>query len=195
MSVTRVAALCAAAGALLGARIWLSIAPGRALRWGSRIAADHDFTGRGSRESTTGRRSRGSTTGRRSRGSHTGFLGSSFLRDPRDPRPVVDPRDPRPVTDLWIRDLRRAVLAVGVRPPFSATCLEQGVALVMLLTIARIPAHLVVGVSRQEPTLRAHAWVECDGVVVLGGAQAQGLTPLLGTRPSRPSSLACSCHG
>ena len=49
----------------------------------------------------------------------------------------------------------------------------------MLLSIARIPAHLVVGVTRAESALRAHAWVECGGVVVLGGAQSHGFTPLL----------------
>ena len=65
----------------------------------------------------------------------------------------------------------------------------------MLLTIARVPAHLVVGVSR-APGLRAHAWVESGGRVVLGGAQAQGLTPLLfPSSETTPSSVASSCPG
>ena len=61
--------------------------------------------------------------------------------------------------------------AIGRRAPFSATCLEQSLALVMLLAIARVPAHLVVGVSRAAPALRAHAWVECGGAVVHGGGR------------------------
>ena len=80
--------------------------------------------------------------------------------------------------------LVRAVAGVGVRWPFRATCLEQGVALVMLLAIARTPARMVIGVSRREPAsteraaLRAHAWVESEGRVLLGAAQSHGLLPL-----------------
>ena len=80
--------------------------------------------------------------------------------------------------------LARAVAGVGVRWPFRATCLEQGVALVMLLAIARTPARLVIGVSRRAPAstdraaLHAHAWVESDGRVLLGAAQSHGLLPL-----------------
>ena len=68
-----------------------------------------------------------------------------------------------------------AVGGVGAR--LHASCLEQGVALVMLLAIARIPARLVIGVSRPEPDLRAHAWVVSGGQVVLGSAQADDFVP------------------
>jgi hypothetical protein len=104
-------------------------------------------------------------------------------------------RDPRPV-DPWISDLSRAVSALSVRAPFSATCLEQSIALVLLLSVARIPAQLVVGVSRADPILRAHAWVECGGAVVLGAAQAQGLTPLLRAPAAESrSTVPSSCPG
>jgi hypothetical protein len=117
------------------------------------------------------------------------------FRDPRDPRPVENLIDPRPV-DPRITDLSRAVSALGARAPFSATCLEQSLALVMLLSIARVPAHLVVGVGRAESTFRAHAWVECGGAVVLGAAQARGLTPLPRTpAPESPSTVLSSCPG
>jgi Transglutaminase-like superfamily len=256
----RLDAVCAAAVALVAARVWLVLAPGQAVRWGSR-SAERDVTGRGSRGSFTGRGFRGSgedPTGRGLRGSHfdySGFFPLIDLRDPRpeensrDSRPVKDPRDPRPVRSLrdprpvrslrdprpaensrdprpvkdlrdprpvrslrdprpvknpraarseskpQIRDLSNAVMAVGARRPFSATCLEQSVALVILLSIARIPAHLVVGVARAESTFRAHAWVECCGDVVLGGAQAEGLTPLLRAPATSPSAAASSCPG
>ncbi len=72
----------------------------------------------------------------------------------------------------------RAVIAVGSRTPFDATCLEQSIALVMLLAMRNVPARVVVGVARASVDLRAHAWVESNGVVVLGGAQASDFAPL-----------------
>lgn len=142
--MTRVAALCAAASALLAARACLALAPGRTVRKAA---------------------------------------------------PANDPRDPRPVNPTRILDLCWAITAIAARTPFSATCLEQAVALVMLLTIARIPANLVVGVARAESAFRAHAWVESAGVVVLGGAQSQGFTPLLRVGSSPPSGISVSCPG
>lgn len=224
VSVRRCPALGAAAAALVAARVWLRFAPGHAVRWGSRIGeparGSHECMGRGSHGWLTGRGSHvahGSFTGRGSRGSQSALF-SSFpstnWRDPHSPGPVENPRDPRPVENLHdardprpvesprarladarIRDLSRAVIAVAARPPWSATCLEQSLALVMLLSIARIPAHVVVGVARVESTVRAHAWVECCGDVVLGGAQAEGLTPLLRAPATSFSPAASSCPG
>jgi hypothetical protein len=102
-------------------------------------------------------------------------------------------RDPRPLDA--IRDLSTAVAAIGRRPPFSATCLEQSLALVMLLSCARVPAHLVLGVSRAASTLRAHAWVECGGAVVHGGAHVAGFAPLVPHLPASSSSVPSSCPG
>ena len=75
-----------------------------------------------------------------------------------------------------------AIVAVSVRGPVTFTCLEQGLALVSLLAMQRMPARLVIGVSRTP--LRAHAWVEGDGCVLLGGTQAHDMTPLTGTASS-----------
>lgn len=72
----------------------------------------------------------------------------------------------------------RAVAGVAARLPWPASCLEQGIALVLLLWIARRPARLVVGVSREESSLRAHAWVESDGRVILGAANEPEFAPL-----------------
>ena len=149
LSVRRCRALCAAAGAVLVAKAWLYLAPGRAVRWGSLIGS-------------------------------TG----------RDPRPVETISDLRPRET--IRDFSSAVSAIGRRTPFTATCLEQGLALVILLSRARIPAHLVLGVSRAAPTLRAHAWVESGGVVVHGGAGVPGFAPLLRSTPASASPVASS---
>lgn len=144
LSRGRPRALCAAAGALLVAKVWLSFMPGHAVRWGSRPS-----------------------------------------------------RHPRCTHDRRIHDLSTAVTAIGRRPLFSATCLEESLALVMLLASVRVPAHLVLGVSRAASALCAHAWVECGGAVVHGGGpHAAGFAPLL--RPSPPassSSVSSSCLG
>jgi hypothetical protein len=72
-----------------------------------------------------------------------------------------------------------AITAANARLPFRASCLVQGVALVMMLSVARVPSHLVVGVAREAPAdLRAHAWVICGGQIVLGGLQATNFLPL-----------------
>jgi Transglutaminase-like superfamily len=76
----------------------------------------------------------------------------------------------------------RAVAGVGAR--LHATCLEQAAALVMLLAIARIPARLVIGVGRDAAALRAHAWVESGGRVVLGAAEAPDFVPFPSVYPS-----------
>ena len=115
--------------------------------------------------------------------------------DPGNPRPMWNPCDPRPVDSARIRGLCRAITAIGARSPFAASCLEQGVALVMLLSIAGIPANLVVGVARAESAFRAHAWVECGGVVVLGGSRSQGFTQLHAPLSSRPPAVPASCPG
>ena len=128
--------VCLAAGMLLIARVWLLIAPGRAVKW-STARAD---------------------------------------------------RLPKPYRHFAIFDrIPRAIAGVGARWPFNATCLEQGLAFVMLLAMAGLPARLVIGVGRESREAiasgersapRAHAWVEIQGHVVFGGAQAHGLVPL-----------------
>lgn len=81
-------------------------------------------------------------------------------------------------------EIARAVAGAAARLPWQASCLEQGIALVLLLAIVRHPARLVVGVIREDASIRAHAWVESDGRVVLGAAGEQAFAPL-------PLSRAC----
>ena len=160
MSAVRGWTLPAAAVVLTCAKVWVRVAPGRAVRWGARIGQGH--------------------------GSHS-RLRSLTRRAACEARPAVDAR---------IRNLTAAVTALGARRPFSATCLEQSVALVMLLSMVRIPSHLIVGVTRAESTVRAHAWVESRGEVVLGGSQAVGLQPLVGAPAALAASASvASCRG
>lgn len=51
----------------------------------------------------------------------------------------------------------------------GAKCLAQAIVAETLLLQSGFPAQIHVGVTRPgESRLRAHAWVECDGVVVVG---------------------------
>ena len=68
--------------------------------------------------------------------------------------------------------LAHAVALFGAR--VHATCLQQGVALVMLFAVARLPGRLVIGVAPGDSILRAHAWVESGGRAILGAAEAAG---------------------
>ncbi|HET7221131.1 MAG TPA: lasso peptide biosynthesis B2 protein [Vicinamibacterales bacterium] len=83
------------------------------------------------------------------------------------------------------RAAAHAITALGSRFPLRASCLQQGLALVMWLSVARIPSRLVVGVARPERGvaggavhLHAHAWVECGSDVILGAARAAEFSPL-----------------
>ena len=81
----------------------------------------------------------------------------------------------------WSADtMARAVAAAAAHWPFRATCLEQGIALVFLLTLFGIPARVTIGVARSGATLNGHACVQSSGRVVLGAAQMEGRVPLIG---------------
>lgn len=68
--------------------------------------------------------------------------------------------------------VRRVVWAVDASArhlPGDLTCLPRAVATRMLLGRRHIPSVLQVGVARDDgPGLESHAWVECDGEVVIG---------------------------
>jgi hypothetical protein len=60
----------------------------------------------------------------------------------------------------------------------SATCLTQALAVQVLLARRGYPAILHVGVARHDKELKAHAWVESEGEVVIGGFELERYTPL-----------------
>jgi len=76
----------------------------------------------------------------------------------------------------------RIVLAVTVASRYvpKATCLTQALATQVLLARRGHSVHLRIGVARSETgEFQAHAWVECYGRVVIGGADAPvRFTPL-----------------
>jgi hypothetical protein len=70
------------------------------------------------------------------------------------------------LTQLPASRLVWAVRAVARRIP-GATCLTQALALQMLMASAGRAAEIRIGVAR-SPAFTAHAWVEHEGVVLLG---------------------------
>ena len=68
----------------------------------------------------------------------------------------------------------------------DATCLKKAMALCALLTRRGFDAQVMIGAARAtEGRLDAHAWVECQGKVLLGEAQAGRYTVLCGLPGSR----------
>ena len=64
--------------------------------------------------------------------------------------------------------------------PWRATCLPQAVSAYLLFRWHGWPAQLRIGVAKSGARLRAHAWVECGGMVAIGdGADLPSFTVLL----------------
>jgi len=72
-----------------------------------------------------------------------------------------------------------AVAAVSRRVPGARTCLVEALALEFLLLRHGFPVDLRLGVCRDEDgRMRAHAWVEHQGRVVIGAADMKKYTLL-----------------
>jgi hypothetical protein len=69
----------------------------------------------------------------------------------------------------------------------GATCLTQALAAKVLLERRGYPARVRVGISRTGGApLLAHAWVECEGRILLGGTDLARYTPLSALDPLAP---------
>jgi|SRR5215210_7353404 len=72
-----------------------------------------------------------------------------------------------------------AVDVASRHTPGLKTCLTQALATQVLLTQHCHPALLRIGVARGERgEFQAHAWVESEGKVVIGGSELEHYTPL-----------------
>lgn len=69
-------------------------------------------------------------------------------------------------------------VTVASRHVPDATCLTQALAIHALLTQSGHPSRVEVGVMKHS-RFEAHAWVVCDGKVVLGAAEAGRYRPIL----------------
>lgn len=82
-----------------------------------------------------------------------------------------------------VRAAAGAIARLGGSRVIRASCLEQALALVTLMAVRGRSGRMVMGVRRGGAVLQAHAWVECDGQIVLGGgALLDGLTRLPSAR-------------
>jgi hypothetical protein len=75
---------------------------------------------------------------------------------------AADASDETPSIVAW------AVAAVAGRLPFSKSCLVKALVTDVMLRRRGLSSSLYVGVRRGR-SLAAHAWVESDGAVVIGG--------------------------
>jgi hypothetical protein len=74
-------------------------------------------------------------------------------------------------TPVDVRIVVRAVRGVSRMVP-GATCLTQAIATRIMLSLIGMPSDLRLGVARSSETGRfeAHAWVDCEGRTIIGGA-------------------------
>lgn len=88
----------------------------------------------------------------------------SLLRSPLPASLPTQSSDPVP----------RIVRAVATAARFipGATCLPQAVTARSLLSAHGIASDLKIGVDRTPAGILAHAWLERDGVVLIGGAES-----------------------
>jgi hypothetical protein len=78
----------------------------------------------------------------------------------RRPRPAPSPE--RISRIVW------ALNAVSRRAPWRCECLERAAAGAMMLRIRRYPASVFVGVAPEGGALKAHAWLRCGDLPVVG---------------------------
>jgi hypothetical protein len=88
---------------------------------------------------------------------------------------------PSPPANRSGNSMDSVVWAVAVASRYlpQATCLVRGLAAQVLLADAGIPSDLCIGVTKDDPTsFEAHAWVETDGRVLIGGPRIDRYTRL-----------------
>lgn len=81
----------------------------------------------------------------------------------------------------------RLVDAVAACYP-PATCLKKSLILLRILRKRGFSAELRLGVRKRQDDFSAHAWVECDGRVLLGGGVADLFTTLALTPPAKAAT-------
>ena len=85
-----------------------------------------------------------------------------------------DQRDPAPETAL--RQVRWAVELAARNVPWNAVCLPQALAAKALLYRRGYSSTLHLGVQQANSELKAHAWLEANGVIVVGIRGMPGMT-------------------
>jgi hypothetical protein len=88
------------------------------------------------------------------------------------------PPAPRRSQRLPAPTIARTIRLASRNTPGLKTCLAQALAGRLLLVRHGHPAVLRIGVAGGEQ-FKAHAWVECEGKVLIGGHELDRYTPLL----------------
>jgi hypothetical protein len=70
------------------------------------------------------------------------------------------------------------VTVAGRYSPLGTSCLKEALALSWLMSRRGIATTLRIGVARRHGTLDAHAWLEHNGRIILGGTGADAYAPL-----------------
>jgi hypothetical protein len=89
-----------------------------------------------------------------------------------------DARGPAAAAEVAVDRVVWAVRAASARVP-RATCLTQALATRLMLERRGLPALLRIGVGRSaEKGVEGHAWIECQGKIVIGEADPGRYTTL-----------------
>jgi hypothetical protein len=73
----------------------------------------------------------------------------------------------RPVHAAWAVDVASRYV------PGTRHCLTQALAGQLMLARSGVPAHLRIGLARSDQgRLHGHAWLESEGTILIGGAEA-----------------------
>jgi len=65
----------------------------------------------------------------------------------------------------------------------GATCLTQALAAQALLARSGYASQVEIGVNKDDARFQAHAWLVCQGEIVLGGPQIEQYNPLMTLEP------------
>jgi len=97
----------------------------------------------------------------------------NYCRRQDVPRDTSSPDLLTPVSRLaWL------VEAAGRYCPAGTSCLKEALVLSRLLAQQGTPTTLRIGVGRQAGAFSAHAWLEQDGRIILGGSNRDAYAPL-----------------
>ncbi|CAN5867869.1 hypothetical protein BH11PSE3_BH11PSE3_08110 [soil metagenome] len=80
-----------------------------------------------------------------------------------------------------VERLAWAVRVASRRLP-GTTCLGSALTLQRLLSTGGHPSELHIGVARQADNFAAHAWLTCNGRILVGAEEQAGYTPLVAWR-------------
>jgi len=89
------------------------------------------------------------------------------------------PKKPRSTDRPSPEEIARFVEVASRYSPGIKTCLTQALAAQVLLTRHDYPAFVYLGVlRRKQEEFQAHAWVESEGRIVVGGGDLERYAPL-----------------